>query len=87
MNIRDQDLEIIIKSLQITPDAYALWKENIVTKRFFAEAELELSSIRQYPMRGNTCEQIALATVSNSSICDKLEEILKWKPMELQVDE
>ncbi len=87
MNYRTEELEIAIKNLQITPDAYAMWKDNIVTKRFLAEAELELNDRRADVPHGTTCEAIALDHVKNSSACDTIENVLTWKPAELQIDE
>lgn len=89
MNNRAEELEIAIKSasLQISPDAYMMWKDNIVTKRFLAEAELELLDRRADVPHGTTCEAIALAHVKNSSACEQLEVVLAWKPDELQIED
>ncbi len=87
MNYRAEELEIAIKNLQITPDAYAMWKDNIVTKRFMLEAELELLDRRADGTHGATCESIALDHVKNCSACDTIENVLAWKPAELQTDE
>jgi len=87
MTIRDEDLETARKSLQISPDAYMMWKDNIVTKRFMLEAELQLIDYRADVPHGTTCEAIALAHVKNSSACEQLENVLMWKPQELQADE
>ena len=87
MNNRDEDLSIAIKNLQISPDAYMLWKDNIVTKRFMIEAELELMDRRADVPHGTTCEAIALDHVKNRSACEGLENVLMWKPAELQTDE
>ena len=87
MNDQAEYLETAIKSLQISPDAYMMWKDNIVTKRFMLEAELELLDRRADVPHGTTCEDIALAHVKNSSACEQLENVLMWKPQELQTDE
>lgn len=82
-----EELESLVKSLQISPDAYTMWKENIVTRRFLAEAELELFDRRADVPYGTTCESIALAHVKNYSACEQLESVLTWKPQELQVSD
>ncbi len=88
MNLRAEELEIAIKNLQITPDAYAMWKDNIVTKRFLAEAELELLSMNSDTnLYGTTIETIAINRLRISAVCIKLEEVVDWKPAELQIDE
>ncbi len=87
MNNRAEELEIAIKSLQISPDAYMMWKDNIVTKRFLAEAELELLDRRADVPHGTTCEAIALDHVKNRSACEQLETVLAWKPDELQSED
>lgn len=86
MNDRTEELEIAIKATQISPDAFAMWKDNIVTKRFMFEAELELLDRRADVPHGTTCEAIALDHVKNSSACERLEVVLMWKPQELQID-
>jgi len=87
MTIRTEDIETAIKSLQISSDAYMMWKDNIVTKRFMLEAELELLDRRADVPHGTTCEAIALDHVKNRSACEQLENVLMWKPQELQADE
>jgi len=82
-----EQLEDQIKSLQVSPDAYMLWRDNIVTKRFMAEAMLELSDRRADVPLGTTCEAIALAHVKNTSAAAVLETFIFWKPAELQTDE
>jgi hypothetical protein len=87
MDIRAEELAIYIKSNQVHPDAYANWKDNPVTQRFMAEAELELLSLRAAYISGTTCEPIALGYVANSASRETLEDILEWKPNELIIEE
>ena len=82
-----QDLETAIKATQISPDAYAMWRDNIVTKRFMLEMEAELMSRRASWPSGSTCEAIALAHVGNSAACMTLEDMIEWKPAELQTED
>jgi len=88
MTIRTEDIETAIKSLQISPDAYMMWKDNIVTKRFMLEAELELLS-RQSDLNFtlSSMETIAIQGIIRIASCERLEDVLMWKPQELQADE
>ena len=90
MDIRAEELTLYIKNNQVNPDAYMQWLDHSVTRRFLAEAELELLSLRAAYISGtvgNSCESIALGYAANSASRGTLENILEWKPNELIIDD
>jgi hypothetical protein len=85
---RLEEIEDLLKNANVDPDAYALWKDHPVTKRFMLGLELELLSEREdLNLGGNTCELIAIAAVKRMAKCDALEAALTWKPKELEIED
>jgi hypothetical protein len=86
---RIAQIEAELKNYNISRDAYELWKDNIVTQRFFRGLELQLLEAREdYSAAGrDSIEKIALASVVNANFCETLEGVLSWIPQELSSDE
>lgn len=89
MTNRIAQIEAELKNSNISRDAYELWKDNIVTKRFFLGLELQLLEAREdYSAAGrDSIEKIAIDCVKNTEHCETLEAILEWAPKELHADE
>lgn len=87
MNRRDE-LAHILAGANVNPDAFEDWLEHPVTKRFRQEIELMMldEQADNSPSYQPTCESIALATVRSRTLCESLDDVLKWKPQELKVD-
>lgn len=83
---RLDDIEILLKNSVIGPDAYQAWRQNPVTQRFMLEVEQDLliTQADTSPALRDTVEKIALACVKNAEHCEVLEEVLEWKPHELE---
>jgi len=86
MSKRLAEIENELKNSNITKDAYELWKDNLVTRRFFLEIEEDLIETQAdtSPAGRDSIEKIALDCVKNAEHCDTLEMILQWKPDELE---
>ena len=89
MTNRIAQIEVELKNSNISRDAYELWMDNIVTKRFFLGLELQLLEKREdYSAAGrDSIEKIALDCVKNAEHCETLEAIIDWMPQELGSDE
>lgn len=83
---RINEIEALLTNSNIEPDQYAMWKENVVTKRLLLEIELELLETRQDYALGNTVEGVAFKAIRNGQHCETLENVLAWKPNELEVE-
>jgi len=89
MSKRLAEIEGELKNSNITKDAYELWKENSVTRRFFLEMEQNLIKVQEdtTPAGRDSIEKIALSCVKNAEHCETLEMVLEWKPDELESDD
>lgn len=89
MNKRLAEIENELKNSNITKDAYELWKDNIVTKRFLLEMEKDLLEAQADASAAwrESIEKIALDCVKNAERCDTLDMVLEWKPDELELDD
>jgi len=86
---RIAQIENEIKNSNVSRDAYEMWKDNEVTKRFFLGLELQLLEAREdYSAAGrDTIEKIAIATLGNAKFCETLEDVISWMPQELNLDD
>lgn len=84
---RLDEIDETLKHSNVDADQYRIWKENIVTKRFFLEVEKDLIETRSLYPHQSTVEEIALSAVRNGEHCETLESVLTWKPEELEVDQ
>lgn len=82
-------IENEIKNNNVSRDAYEMWKDNSVTKRFLLEIERDLLETRaDYSASGrDSIEKIALSCVQNAEHCETLEAVIDWMPDELSSDE
>ena len=81
MNNRIKDVEDELKNIAIEPDAYALWKQNQVTRRFMLEIELDLLETQSKTIMSSTIEQIAINEIKRSEHAETLEAVLDWNPI------
>ncbi len=81
MNKRLDEVEEELKNIAIEPDAYALWKQNIVTRRFLLEIEQDLLETQAQTVMSSTIEQIAINEIKRSEHAETLEAILEWNPI------
>lgn len=87
---RIEEIEQILKNSNVSPDAYAEWKDHSVTRRFLLEVEAQLldtMSDTSLAAFGTSCEQIALHSVKNAVSIMELERVLEWIPREINTKE
>lgn len=87
---RIEEIEQALKNSNVSPDAYAEWKDNSVTRRFLLEVEAQLldtMSDASWAAHGTSCEQIALCSVKNAVAILELERVLEWIPREINTKE
>jgi len=89
MNSRENEIVAFLTNSNISLDAYELWKQNDVTKRFFLELELQLLQERADTSSSgrDSIEKIAIDCIKSDIECETLEQVLEWKPHELQGDD
>jgi len=81
MNKRINEIEDELKNMAVEPDAYALWKQNQVTRRLMLEIELDLLETQAQTVMSSTIEQIAINEIKRSEHAETLEAILDWNPI------
>lgn len=81
MNKRLDEIEEELKNIAVEPDAFAIWKQNIVTRRFLLEVEKDLIETQAQTVMSSTIEQIAINEIKRSEHAETLEAILEWNPI------
>lgn len=81
MNKRLDDIEQELKNIVVTSDAFSLWKNNSVTRKFLLEIEKDLLETQAQARTGQTIEAIAINEIKRSEHCDTLEAVLEWNPV------
>lgn len=67
-------------------EAYLLWKENVVTKKFFKEMQDGLDDQYKNQVFGSTLEQLGLNAAIRKAKIQELTKVLEWKPQEAEDD-
>jgi len=78
---RIDEIDQELKNIAVTSDAFALWKSNLVTRKFLLEIEKDLVDSQSQTRLGRTIEEIAINEIKRSEHCDTLEAILYWNPI------
>jgi len=81
MNKRIADIEEELKNIAVEPDAFALWKQNSVTRKFLLEVELGMLETQAKTVIHSTIEQIAICEIKRSAHVEALKEFLSWNPI------
>ncbi len=81
MNKRIDEIDQELKNIVVTSDAFSLWKNNSVTRKFLLEVEKDLLETQAQARAGQTIEAIAINELKRSEHCDTLEAVLEWNPI------
>lgn len=72
--------------MPLNRDAYALWKDNEVTRLFLKEMREGLDGHIENRGFGLTIEQIGMNALIRKAKIEILDKVLEWKPEEAEDD-
>lgn len=81
MNVIDKFTESLKNKPDITRDAYDMWRDNEVTKRFMADMTEWLMGYYMLDIVGHPDDVVAKAAKRSEAI-EVLEEVIAWQPLE-----
>lgn len=80
-------LEKQLQSMKITQDSYDSWLDNECTQRFMLEVELNLQFALEEKIPTAEADRVTFFVAERNASIGALENILNWKPSELEADE
>lgn len=80
-------IEIKLQSMKLSQDSYSSWLDNECTQRFLLEIAKNMQEAMEAYIPGSSIEGAGIAAIARNAEIMVLQNILEWKPQELEVNE